>query len=458
MERKGQVILYGPPGTGKTYTGRRVCVWWLLNRAENPDAQAILADLKRFCETEKALTTVQVTQRVWWMVANPENWSWHQLKKEKKIEFDYARLQRNFARVQVGDLVIGYQSTPDKRIVALARITRGLEKASDSTATIQVGYLCDLANGLTYDELLADEVLKNAEPMRFRNRGTLFALALPEAERVLTILAERDPEAAEYLDDGGRVGQLTRLTFHPSYSYEDFIEGFRPVESGGGGLTLRLEDGVFKRVCREAQANPDKDYLVFIDEINRANVAKVLGELITLIEYDKRGLMVTLPQSKESFAIPKNVFLLGTMNTADRSIKLLDAAIRRRFAFVELMPDVELLHGAKVGALDLAEFLVELNGRIAQHVGREKQVGHSFFMEGDQPVTDIDEFARRFRQEVLPLLQEYCYDDFGALARYLGDGLVDQDAQTLRADRLEDPDSLLAALEEEFSSPAESPA
>ena len=455
LERKGQVILYGPPGTGKTYTGRRVCVWWLLKKAGNPHAQAILADQKRFSEAEKALTTVQVTQRVWWMVANPENWGWHQLKKERKVEFDYARLQRNFPRVQAGDLVVGYQSTPDKRIVALARITRGLEKSGDSSATIELGYLCDLTNGLTYDELLADEVLKNTEPMRFRNRGTLFSLTPPEAERVLTVLAEREPQVAEYLDDGSGVGQLTRLTFHPSYSYEDFIEGFRPVESTSGGLTLRLEDGVFKRVCREAQANPNKAYLVLIDEINRANVAKVLGELITLIEYDKRGLIVTLPQSKESFAIPKNVYLLGTMNTADRSIKLLDAAIRRRFAFVELMPDVELLHGAKVGALDLGEFLVELNGRIAEHIGREKQIGHSFFMEGDQPVTEIDEFARRFRQEVLPLLQEYCYDDFGALARYLGSGLVDQDAQALRADRLEDAESLVAALEEEFSSPGE---
>src|SRR5690606_18660653 len=119
---------------------------------------------------------------------------------------------------------------------------------------------------------------------------------------------------------------LTRLTFHASYSYEDFIEGFRPVAAKDGNLALRLEDGIFKRVCREAQANPDKPYLVLIDEINRANVAKVLGELITLLERDKRGMRVSLPQSKESFTIPPNVYVLATMNTADRSIKLLDAA------------------------------------------------------------------------------------------------------------------------------------
>ena len=136
------------------------------------------------------------------------------------------------------------------------------------------------------------------------------------------------------------VGLLTRVTFHPSYTYEDFIEGFRPDASGAGGLSLALEDGVFKRVCRAAQANPGRPYLLLIDEINRGNVAKIMGELLTLLERDKRGLSVTLPQSKETFSVPANVFLLGTMNTADRSIKLLDAALRRRFAFIECMPDI----------------------------------------------------------------------------------------------------------------------
>jgi 5-methylcytosine-specific restriction protein B len=243
------------------------------------------------------------------------------------------------------------------------------------------------------------------------------------------------------------------LTFHPSYSYEDFIEGFRPTPSSAAtGLTLSLESGVFKRVCREAQAKPDTPFLLLIDEINRANVAKVFGELITLLEKDKRGLMVTLPQSKESFTIPPNVFLLDTMNTADRSIKLLDAALRRRFSFIELMPDVEPLQGAKVGGLELAEFLLALNARVAEHVGREKQIGHSFFMEDGQPVTDVDVFAERFRHEVLPLLQEYCYDDYATLARYIGNGLVNSEEQTLNADKLYDAESLVAALEDEYKS------
>ncbi len=252
------------------------------------------------------------------------------------------------------------------------------------------------------------------------------------------------------------VGFLTVITFHASYSYEDFIEGLRPVSNESGNLVLRLEDGVFKRVCREAQANPGKPYLVVIDEINRANVAKVLGELITLLEKDKRGLMITLPQSKEAFMIPPNVYLLGTMNTADRSIKLLDAALRRRFAFLEMMPDSEILGGARVRNLPLDEFLEELNRRIARKEGREKQIGHSFLLEDGEPISEQEEFARRFRQEILPLLQEYCYDDYSVLASYIGEKLVNKEAQTLNWEILGDPDELVGVLEDEFGQSGES--
>ena len=450
LTRKGQVILYGPPGTGKTYSARRVAVWWLMHKSGKTDAQAILADPKRFAEAERSLSTVQVSQRVWWIVANPKEWSWDVLRQEKSVEYRYGRIRRNYSLVQAGDLVIGYQSAPDKQIMALARVSRGLSKTGDGDPTIELSYLHDVNEGLTYEELAADEILANSEPMKFRNQGTLFALNADEAVHALTLLAERDATVIEHMGDEGRVGQLTWLTFHASYSYEDFIEGFRPVESGAG-LTLRLEDGIFKRICREALANPDKPYLVMIDEFNRANVAKVFGELITLLEVDKRGLIITLPQSKESLEIPPNVYIMGTMNTADRSIKLLDSAMRRRFAFIEMMPDVELLHGAKIGGLELGEFLIELNSRIAEHAGREKQIGHSFFLEDGQPISDGNEFARRFRQEILPLLQEYCYDDYGALAHYLGPQLVDQQAQVLVEDKMNDADSLLTALEEEFS-------
>lgn len=262
-----------------------------------------------------------------------------------------------------------------------------------------------------------------------------------------------EPEAGM---GGFGVGRLTRVTFHPSYTYEDFIEGFRPVDVGGqGGLALRLEDGIFKRVCCAATADPDRPYLLLVDEINRGNVAKILGELLTLLEVDKRGLTVSLPQSKERFAIPPNVYILGTMNTADRSIKLLDAALRRRFAFIELMPDVEILRGASAGDLALDEFLEELNRRIAHAEGREKQIGHAYLLTGGDPISEVEDLARCFREDILPLLQEYCYDDYGVLARFIGDALVDAEAQMLAQETVADAESLVSALAVEFSGGSE---
>ena len=450
IERKGQVILYGPPGTGKTFQARRFAVWWLLKQQGETNPQGVPADEYALANAEKRLLTAQVRGRVWWIVAN-QNWHWDKLFADGNAEkYRYGRIQRNYPLVQPGDLVIGYQTAPEKRIFALAKISQGLEAVGEGKSHIELVPVSKIKNGITLAELQNDPLLKNSEPIRFNNQGTLFALTSDEAGYLLSLLAERNPELQENLEVSDTVGSLTIITFHPSYSYEDFIEGFRPVDNGSGALFLRLEDGVFKRICREAQANPAKKYLLLVDEINRANVAKVFGELITLLEKDKRGLMITLPQSKENFTIPSNVCLLGTMNTADRGIRLLDAALRRRFAFLEMMPDVEILRGAKVGALPLDDFLEELNRRIVRYEGREKQIGHSFLLENGEPVGEPEELARRFHQEILPLLQEFCYDDYAVLGSYLGDQLVDREAQSLNTEILGNPDLLLEALEDEF--------
>jgi 5-methylcytosine-specific restriction protein B len=453
LERKGQLILYGPPGTGKTFNARRFAVWWLLREGGNNEAAKLLVEPEMFAREERALSTVQVARRVWWVVADPQKWSWDKLFSEGKVEYRYGLLQRNYPLVQPSDLVVGYQSSPDRKIKAIAQVTRGFESIEGAEPTIELAPIAKVAAGLTFADLQADRVLSTSEPMRFNVRGTLFALTTEEADHLFDLLSERDsnfrvPE--ESIATG--IGAITRLTFHPSYSYEDFIEGFRPVDTGSGALVLRLEDGVFKRLCREAQANPKRKYILLIDEINRANLAKVFGETITLLEKDKRGMQVTLPQSRESFAVPPNVFILGTMNTADRSIKLLDAALRRRFAFIELMPDMELLRGASVGALMLDDFLEGLNRRVAKTEGREKQIGHSFLLEGALPVADAEEFARRFRQEILPLLQEYCYEDYSALAGYLGEKIVNRDGNVLNTECLNDPEALIDALAKEFGS------
>ena len=254
---------------------------------------------------------------------------------------------------------------------------------------------------------------------------------------------------------GTGVGQLTRVTFHPSYTYEDFVEGYKPSPSSGEGLHLAMTDGIFTQVCDAAAADPERSYLLVIDEINRGNLPKIFGELITLLELDKRGLEVTLPQSGRKLCVPKNVYLVGTMNTADRSIRLLDAAIRRRFAFIELMPDLDILTGATVGPLELGQFLAHLNQEIAKTAGREKQIGHSYFLDPDgQPIVNVDEFARRFREELLPLLQEYAYDNFDELEGYLGNKLVKASEQRFDDTILADPDMLLQTLSDTYKSAA----
>jgi 5-methylcytosine-specific restriction enzyme B len=444
LERKGQLILYGPPGTGKTFITRRFSVWWMLMHCSE-DANATLASPELFDAAERRFTTGVSARRVWWVVANPKEWKWDILFNKESEVFRRRRIQRHFSMIRPGDLVVGYQATPDKRVVALAKVSRVGSQMSSDNLGFEVIPVRQVSSGPTWEELLARPKLKNSEPVRFNNQGTLFSLTPQEVEELADLIGEKDSDSATLLTNE-TLGSLIWTTFHPTYAYEDFVEGLRPFDAGEGRVGLRLEDGLFKRLCRAADAKPEQRFLLIIDEINRANVSKVFGELITVLEQDKRGLPVVLPQSKESFSVPPNLYILATMNTADRSIRLLDSALRRRFAFLELMPDSRKLQGAAVGGLALDELMETLNARIAKHVGREKQLGHSYFLDRGQPVTDPDQFAQRFHQEILPVLQEYCYDDFSALTNYLGSTLVDAEEQQFNGDLLNDPNELIAAL------------
>lgn len=215
-------------------------------------------------------------------------------------------------------------------------------------------------------------------------------------------------------------------SFHPAYGYEDFLEGFRPIHASGvSGFELR--DGVFKRVCARAARDGARPHFLIIDEINRGDIPRIFGELLTVMEKERRGKAVTLPLSGQAFCVPDNVYVIGTMNTADRSIALLDAALRRRFGFIELLPDSSRLSAVAVGGIPLGPWLDALNRRVLEHVGRDArnlQVGHSYLMSDGSPIRDMSRFAEVLRDDIIPLLEEYCYEDFDALERILGSTLV----------------------------------
>jgi 5-methylcytosine-specific restriction protein B len=243
---------------------------------------------------------------------------------------------------------------------------------------------------------------------------------------------------------GGRpetLGSVRMCSFHPAYGYEDFIEGYRP-EQHEGRMAFALQDGIFKQLCRDAESQPERPFFLIIDEINRGDIPRIFGELMTVIEKDKRGKSVVLPMSRSAFRVPPNVLVLGTMNTADRSIALIDTALRRRFGFVELMPNTSFLENAIVAGIPRGPWLDDLNRRICAHVGRDArnlQIGHSFLLEGGKPITDALRLFQVVRDEIIPLLEEYCYEDFEALHNILGSGLVDLPNQAIRHDLFEEP-------------------
>lgn len=225
---------------------------------------------------------------------------------------------------------------------------------------------------------------------------------------------------AKSLDRG-----IVTCTFHPAYGYEDFLEGFRPVERQGA-LGFERRDGIFKKLCDEARASGKPHYLI-IDEINRGDIPRIFGELLTLLEDTKRGTEVTLPLSGKQFSVPNNVFIIGTMNTADRSIALLDAALRRRFGFIELMPDTAVLGNAVIKGLPLGQWLAALNGRILKHLKRDArnlQIGHTYLMHKGSAISDVRRLVQAIRDDLIPLLEEYCYEDYDALEKILGSHFV----------------------------------
>lgn len=231
------------------------------------------------------------------------------------------------------------------------------------------------------------------------------------------------------------------VTFHQSYGYEEFVEGLRPVlddETDSGAIKYEIRPGAFKELCRKARLAPDQRFAMVIDEINRGNISKIFGELITLIEPDKRdeeenAISVTLPYSGESFSVPPNVDIIGTMNTADRSLALLDTALRRRFDFVPVLPDTRDESGAPLFGLrvtrddqtiDIPRMLSAINQRIEALYDRDHCIGHAYFTSlanvpdgGDRLIA----LSQIFSNRIIPLLEEYFFEDWQKIRLVLAD-------------------------------------
>ena len=219
-------------------------------------------------------------------------------------------------------------------------------------------------------------------------------------------------------------GRIAFVTFHQSFSYEDFVEGIR-ASTVDGQITYAVEPGIFKQIAdRARQSGKETPYVLIIDEVNRGNASSIFGELITLLEPEKRlgtedSRTLTLPYSKEPFGVPDNLYIIGTMNTADRSLTLLDTALRRRFEFEELKPDSKLLPKSIEG-IDLRLMLDTINNRIEAIYDREHRLGHAYFL-GLKDKPEIAELSRIFDRHIIPLLQEYFFEDWKNIRIVLGD-------------------------------------
>ena len=223
-------------------------------------------------------------------------------------------------------------------------------------------------------------------------------------------------------------GRIVFVTFHQSMSYEDFIEGIKP-KTESGKITYEVKNGIFKELCAKAKEDKSQNYVMIIDEINRGNVANIFGELISLIEDDKRlgaseELHAELPYSHTIFGVPKNVYIIGTMNTADRSVEALDSALRRRFTFKEMMPKAELVPEEN----NVRSIFEIINQRIEVLKDREHQIGHSYFM----GVENEDDLKDVFYDKIIPLLQEYFYGDYEKIQLVLGEGFVKKDSASVK--------------------------
>lgn len=411
----------------------------------------------------------------WWLNANPKIWSYSDIAVGEVQSYtlynengNKRRIFQNFLDAKVGDMIIGYESNPVKQIVAIGRVS-----AEQDGEKLFFEKVEGLTSPIDYAILRGCPELERME--YFQNpQGSLFKLTRGEFDFILDMIREENPiskDAAidaytksDFLDEVymtekryenlvavirnkkniilqgapgvGKTFAARRLAwsmmgeqddsriefvqFHQNYSYEDFMMGYKPVEDG-----FELKYGVFYRFCQKAANQPDKEFFFIIDEINRGNMSKIFGELLMLIEKDYRGTKATLAYNGLSFSVPKNLYIIGMMNTADRSLAMIDYALRRRFSFFEMEPGfdsegfIHYQNGLNNETLnELISKVKDLNHEIAldKSLGKGFCIGHSYFCGRD---ICTDEWMHSIVDyDILPMLSEYWFDDPNKLLRW----------------------------------------
>ena len=407
-------------------------------------------------------------KQYWWLVASPKMWSMRDMRINEVQEYSLyndngnaRRIFKNFLDAKTGDLVIGYEATPTKQIVALLEV----HKQNDGKL-IWFKKIETLGAPIDYSTLKSMPELKNME-FFVNSNGSLFKLTEDEFNIIMETIREENPITAPstvkdytkadflnevYVSDDDfeklkalilrkknvilqgapGVGKtfaakrlayaimgkqndscLEQIQFHQNYSYEDFMMGFKPNDSGG----FDMKNGIFYRFCKRAAADPDNPYFFIIDEINRGNLSKIFGELLMLIESDYRDRPIRLSYRDEEFSVPSNIHIIGMMNTADRSLAMIDYALRRRFSFFEMKPGFDS-EGFKKYLDDINDeqlnkvisAVQELNKTIAEDssLGNGFCIGHSYFCNldsGNLQLSNIVEY------DIIPMLREYWFDN-----------------------------------------------